>query len=250
MNRFKLISPPSFSEYFLRDDEFKTFNPSDWILPYPWISMFIYTHINATFNIHMDEHTPKVLQIGCAEGGDSVAIANVLKLPMINGKLHIVDWFKGNLTVDTSEEWYYNEDNVESWKTHLWTEAKKFKVDDIIEVFEGDSREVVPTLPDNYYDIVFIDGGHEYSIVKSDIEHGYKKLKKGGIIVLDDVSASLEMYHTYNLINASNDMIETDTYELPNGNRIHFGVVKAFYEFFGHDYILVNSHAKAYHIKK
>ena len=30
---------------------------------------------------------------------------------MINGELHVIDWFKGNLTVDKEEEWSYNEDN-------------------------------------------------------------------------------------------------------------------------------------------
>lgn len=248
-----MINPPDFSEYFLTDEERLSFNPSDWVLPYPWISMFIYTHINSSFwGYSSTEHKnrPKVLQIGCAQGGDAVSIANVLKLPMINGELHIVDWFKGNLTVNKSEEWSYNENNVNSWKSHLWDQAKKFKVDDIITVYEGDSRNILPSLNNEYYDIIFIDGGHEYNIVKSDIEHGFKKLKKGGIIVLDDVSITKEQYFEYDLKNASSVMIETDTYTFYDGNRVHAGVAKAFYEFFENDYIHLPQYHKAYHIKK
>jgi hypothetical protein len=254
MNRFHQIIPPSFYEYFVNESEKDSFNPSDWILPYPWISMFIYTHIKSNFwgyskNV-INEEQPRVLQIGCAQGADSVSIANVLKLPMINGHLDIVDWFKGNLTVDKSEEWSYDENNVNLWKSHLFNEAKKFDVDDIITIHEGDSRDIVPLLQNNFYDIVFIDGGHEHNIVKSDIYHGYQKLKSGGIMILDDVSADFSAYHKYDLKNATDDILEVDTFTFSDGNHFHAGVVKAFYEFFGNDHIFIKSHHKAYHIKK
>jgi hypothetical protein len=254
MSRFHFIPPPSFSEYFLEDDEMCNFNPNEWILPYPWISMFIYTHLHPFYegvDSSKSGDRPKVLQIGCAQGGDAVAIANVLKLPMFNGKLDIIDWFKGNLTVDKSEEWSFNEDNVESWKAHLWDEAKKFKVDDIITVFEGDSRIILPTLTDEYYDIIYIDGGHEYSIIKSDIEHAYKKLKVGGIIVFDDVHNDIyhSWYNKYNLKNAPDYILETDCWTFPDGNRFQAGVLKAVHEFFNNNYILVYGYSKAYHFK-
>lgn len=252
MSRFHTIPPPSFSDFFVREDERHSFDPADWVLPYPWISMFIYTHIKSNFwgypNKYDDQ--PKVLQIGCAQGGDSVAIANVLKIPMINGKLDIIDWFKGNLTVEETEEWSYNENNINLWKKHLHSESKKFNVEDTITVFEGDSRKILPSLPNDHYDIIFIDGGHEYNIVKSDIVNGFKKLKVGGIIVLDDVSASIEDYKFYNLANASDEIIEKDTYTFNNGHHFHAGVVKAFYEFFGNDHVFLPTHHKAYHIKK
>ena len=153
-------------------------------MPIPWISAFIFTHIKSSFWNYNDseddyKHRPKVLQIGCAQGWDAVEIAKVLKLPMINGELHVIDWFKGNLTVEKEEEWSYNEDNPTEWKVDTYgMRPKKFKVDDIITVFEGDSRKMIHNVMDNWYDVIFIDGGHEYNIVKSDVENGYKKLKK------------------------------------------------------------------------
>lgn len=252
MSRFHTIPPLDFSEYFPTDSEINNFEPNDWIMPFNWISTFIYNHISAHFWGYLKENSdpldqPRVLQIGCAEGGDAVEIAKFLKLPIINGKLDLIDWFKGNLTVDSSEDWAYNENNVDPWKEHLYKEMKKYHVEDTITIYEGDSRIRIHDVPDNSYDIVFIDGGHEYDIVKSDIEHGYKKLKKNGIMVLDDFDGS-EFYKTYDLRNASDEIINKDTYNFENHN-IHAGVIKAVEEFFEGNYIEVPSHSKVYHIK-
>ena len=248
---YKELSPLDFSPWFVRNGKEDTFSPHDWNLPFSWISMFVYTHTTATFSNYngFEEPKPKVLQVGCAQGADAVEIAKVLKLPMINGELHVVDWFKGNLTVSEEEEWFYREENAPIWKKHLWSEAKKFQVDDIITVFEGDSREVLPTLKDEYYDIVFIDGGHEYDIVKSDIEHGYKKLKKGGFIVIDDVSGGYDAYDRFNVGELDDSLLKQDTVQFGDGENIHVGVLKAVYEFFGKDYILMESHDKLYKLK-
>jgi len=253
MNRFKTISPIDISEFYVTEEEKNTFHPDDWNMPLPWISTFIFTHITGQFwgigDNTKPEDRPRVLQIGCAQGWDAVENAKILKLPNINGELHVIDWFKGNLTVDEEEEWAYNEDNPESWKSHLWSEAEKFKVKDRITIFEGDSREVIHQIKDNYYDIVFIDGGHEYDIVKSDIENGYKKLKSKGILVMDDFSADATTYDEFDLGNATEEMLAKDTYSF--GSRgMHVGVIKAVHEFLKGDYIAITSHAKCYHIKK
>jgi len=253
MERFKKIPPIDMSEWFVQEDEQLTFSAGDWNLPIPWIAMFVYTHIKAKFYGYRDGdeneyEQPRVLQIGCAQGGDAVDIAKILKLPMINGRLDVIDWFKGNLTVDYDEEWAYNEDNAPIWRNHLETEAKKFKVNDIITIHEGDSREVIHKMKNNYYDIVFIDGGHEYDIVKSDIENGYKKLKDGGIIVMDDFSGGRDAYKKYDIKNATKEMLKKDTYKFGE-TSIHVGVIKAVHEFFNGNYIVCETHDKVYNIK-
>lgn len=252
MDRFKKITPLDMREFFVRDDEQSTFHPNDWNMPIPWISTFIFTHCIGNFWGYLENDNPydrpRVLQIGCAQGGDAVENAKILKLPHINGELHVIDWFKGNLTVDTEEEWFYREDNAPIWRNHLESEAKKFGVEDRITIFEGDSREMIHKVKDNYYDIVFIDGGHEYDIVKSDIENGFKKLKPRGIMVLDDFSGGADAYEKFNIKNATPEMIEKDTWSF-NGEKIHVGVVKAVHEFFDGNYITCDSHDKVYHIK-
>lgn len=254
MERFKKIPPLDMGEFFVNDDEKLTFTPGDWNLPLPWISTFIYTHLISNFwGYHQGEEKndyeqPKVLQIGCAQGGDAVENAKILKLPMINGQLHVIDWFKGNLTVNEDEEWYYREENASEWRAHLESEAEKFNVLDRITIFEGDSREMIHKVKDNYYDLIFIDGGHEYDIVKSDVENGYKKLKPGGIMVFDDFSGGKDSYEKYNIKDATEEMIQKDTYSFGD-TLVHVGVVKAVHEFLNGNYIVCESHDKAYHIK-
>jgi len=77
----------------------------------------------------------------------------------------------------------------------------------------------------------------------------YKKLKKGGIMVLDDFSGDETTYDEFDIKNATEEMLSNDTYNF-NGRRIHIGVVKAVHEFFDGDYIPLSSHGKCYHIKK
>jgi len=253
MERFKKIPPLDMSEFFVRKEELEVFHPNHWNMPLPWITAFIFTHCTGHFWGYNDDpkniyDRPRVLQIGCAQGGDAVENAKILKMPHINGELHVIDWFKGNLTVDVEEEWYYREENAPIWRNHLESEAIKFGVEDVITIFEGDSREMIHKVYDNFYDIVFIDGGHEYNIVKSDIENGFKKLKPNGIMVLDDFTGGKDAYENFKIKDATEEMLEKDTWDF-NGNKIHVGVVKAVHEYFNGNYIVCDSHDKAYHIK-
>ena len=89
---------------------------------------------------------------------------------------------------------------------------------------------------------MFIDGGHEYSIVKKDIEIGWRKLKPGGYICGDDYSGD---YHYHKINEASEEQLEQDTIKgdgyikiadgngvLVSVNNVHAGVIKAVHEFF------------------
>jgi len=59
-------------------------------------------------------------------------------------------------------------------------------VKDYIKVLSMSSIEASKQFDDNYLDFVFIDAGHEYEEVKSDIDAWYPKLKKSGIIAGHD----------------------------------------------------------------
>ena len=67
-------------------------------------------------------------------------------------------------------------------------------------------------------------------------------------MVLDDFSGGEDSYHRYDIKNATSEMLEKDTWSF-NGVKIHVGVVKAVHEFFKGNYIVCESHDKAYHIK-
>lgn len=55
-----------------------------------------------------------------------------------------------------------------------------------IRKIKGMSRNVVPTLPDNHYDAIYIDGSHEAADCLLDGLLCWRKLKRGGVLIFDD----------------------------------------------------------------
>ena len=48
------------------------------------------------------------------------------------------------------------------------------------------THEIVKIFEDDYFDLIFIDAGHEYEQVSQDIKLWYPKMKKKGIFSGDD----------------------------------------------------------------
>ena len=55
-----------------------------------------------------------------------------------------------------------------------------------ISVMFMDSRELIIDKYLNTFDLIFIDGGHTYSIIKNDSDKAFKMVKKGGIVLWHD----------------------------------------------------------------
>jgi predicted O-methyltransferase YrrM len=55
-----------------------------------------------------------------------------------------------------------------------------------VTVKRGYSHEVLPTLEDNSFDIIYIDGNHEPEYVLEDAVLAFRKLKVGGRLIFDD----------------------------------------------------------------
>lgn len=59
----------------------------------------------------------------------------------------------------------------------------------------GDSTTIFPTLTD-IYDMIFIDGGHEYNVALQDIINGYYHANEYTIVVIDDIVNHTDYYKT------------------------------------------------------
>jgi len=61
---------------------------------------------------------------------------------------------------------------------------KKYK--DNAKLIKGNSIEVLPTIDLSIYDMIFIDGGHSYETISSELKLIHKKCKKSCLILVDD----------------------------------------------------------------
>ena len=55
-----------------------------------------------------------------------------------------------------------------------------------ITLHRGYSFDVLPNLPDNYYDFIYIDSSHSYEGTKKELLLALHKIKRGGVIALHD----------------------------------------------------------------
>ena len=60
------------------------------------------------------------------------------------------------------------------------------KFSENIEILKGNSNKLLKDLENNYFDYIFVDGGHAYETVKKDLIYCKEKLSNKGIILCDD----------------------------------------------------------------
>lgn len=110
------------------------------------------------------------LEIGCAWGVSTLALLN-----------------SGNGFLTSVDKSYYKEPVGE-------VEANGFE--DRWDYIVMDSKDYWEQPISMLYDLVFIDGSHSYEYVKADIKGAWERLKKGGVMILDDST------HKYNQPNS------------------------------------------------
>ena len=78
----------------------------------------------------------------------------------------------------------------------------------MIEIHEGDSSTIMQSFPDDYFDVIYIDGDHYYEGVKKDVVAAYSKIKQGGHIVFNDYASwSPGFMYKCGVAKAANELI-------------------------------------------
>jgi len=84
-------------------------------------------------------------------------------------------------------------DDYDEYKNEISSIYKIFKINidnynlnDKVEIFRDFSNNILPTLKNEHYDIIYIDGNHNQEYVLEDAIFSFRKLKKNGYIIFDD----------------------------------------------------------------
>jgi hypothetical protein len=78
---------------------------------------------------------------------------------------------------------------------------------DVITIVEGSSLETLGPYADKSFDLVYIDGNHDYSFVKSDAAYAANMVRDGGFLVFNDYMMIDLNHANYGVVPVVNDMV-------------------------------------------
>lgn len=126
-------------------------------------------------------HTPNtkfnLLEIGLAYGTSSIIMMN--QLLKLKGK---VDY----TIIDANQTQQWKSIGIKHIQQYIQYKNINNKKNINIELIEDYSQNAMHKLRKKY-NFIFIDGSHDKKIVIQDLENSHKKLKKYGLVLLDDV---------------------------------------------------------------
>ena len=178
----------------------------------------------------------KICEVGCWQGESTLQYLPMLKY--VNGEVVLIDWFKGCVdpllnqpnTEPSSEleDHNYRPWNKDLRKNNLLQNLKNHDFLDICKIYDGISWDIAKGLPNNYFDLIFIDASHIYEDVKKDIMAYLPKVKNGGILSGHDYDGDLTRLDNY----TQDELCSQCTV---SG---HYGVIQAVNDYFRHQFIL------------
>lgn len=76
-----------------------------------------------------------------------------------------------------------------------------------LELFEGLTSDTLPMAPPSYYDLVYIDAGHDYDNAKFDAAQAVRMAKPDAVIIFNDYTMTDPLYGTpYGVVQAANEL--------------------------------------------
>ena len=131
------------------------------------------------------------MEIGSWAGASAVSWAKAVRNIHRSGRVTCIDHWRPyfDLKADRSRHYADMDDAAKSsdiFKLFLHN-LKAERIDDMVDYRIGDSRLILPSLPPNSYDIIYIDGSHQFEDLLSDIQYAKQVVKTDGVICGDDL---------------------------------------------------------------
>lgn len=110
-----------------------------------------------------------VLEIGSYHGRSTICLARTAK------RVHAIDWHKGDVYVGSKDT-----------LGDLIGNLERYGVRDKVVLHVGSTKEIGPVLGSAIFDLVFVDGGHDYNCAILDMQLAGRCVRPDGVIVLHD----------------------------------------------------------------
>jgi len=177
----------------------------------------------------------KILEIGSWAGHSAIYWAEILKQLKVDGLVICVDpwrpYFDTTGDIGASPVPLLMERALKNNKIYnlFLHNIKSAGHSDVVKPYRGDSDEVLPTLRDDGFNLVYIDGSHFYSQVIKDLHNCGRLITEGGFMCGDD----LEMQaHEVDKENAKEKKEQDYILDPKTNDFFHPGVTLAVAEYF------------------
>jgi len=178
-----------------------------------------------------------VVEVGSWKGMSTSVLAKVASEH--NGKVFAIDHWEGDDTTwcgeiakqyDVYSIFRKNMELLGLWK--------------VVHPMVTDSKTASQVFADEVADLVFLDANHRYEYITKDIEMWLPKLKAGGILCGHDCEGYYTSYSKKMQRTIDENLIEDYV------SGVHPGVIRALYEHFEDNYLIVSGSLVWYYIKE
>lgn len=179
-----------------------------------------------------DSHhdTIEILEVGSWAGGSTLTWGLALREAGVTGTVTCVDPWQPYFNTDVNSDLLYREMNEAAEAGLVYRlflhNIRAAGLADIVKPIRGKSAEILPTLPEERFSIVFLDGSHNYEQVSADIRSSMRLVRPAGILCGDDLELTVAEIDPAELVQA----IESGADFVPHnasGRSYHPGVTKA-----------------------
>jgi len=163
------------------------------------------------------------LEIGCWKGRSICSVADIIKKKNITA--YVVDTFKG---AESETEGAHKEAQEVDIHSMFCKAIEEFGISDNVKIITADTRKLKwedYSIPDKFFDFIFVDGEHTTEAVTNDVNLCLPKLKDGGLFAGHDllwgtVKTALDKIFKYSAVAGDDNIWQKSVEVIMKGKTI------------------------------